>query len=162
MNIELIGNILGLILAHTALIGSGQDGELIVPYVIFQSGDNLELQNFEAENQQEAIDLAHTAIEKHQSEVDAWAYAQEGLVTLDNDSKQDIYLIKAWVPGMSEPIQIYQMFQPKPFKLIDNIKVLNFEESGLSMSQAEDFHQALDEGIASQSKANEKWESWFE
>ena len=118
VKIELIGNIVGLILAHSAYIGSGQDGELMVPYVIFQSGENRDLQNFEAETQQQAVDLAHEAIEKHQNSVDAWAYAQEGLVTLEDGSKQDVYLIKAWGEGLSEPIQLYQVFQPKPFKLI--------------------------------------------
>ncbi|WP_105188987.1 hypothetical protein [Pseudoalteromonas sp. T1lg48] len=162
MNIELIGNIVGLILAHSAYIGSGQDGELMVPYVIFQSGESRELQNFEADTQQQAVDLAHETIEKYQHLVDVWAYAQEGLVTLGDGSKQDVYLIKAWGQGLSEPIQLYQMFQPKPFKLIGNIKMLNFEDAGFRLEQAEAFHSALDAGITSHQKANEKWEGWFE
>lgn len=162
MNIELIGNIVGFILAHSVLIGSGQDGELMVPYVIFQSGENREAQNFEAETQQQAVDLAHEAIEKYQLLVDAWAYAQEGFVTLENGTKKDAYLIKAWTKGMSEPILLYQIFQPKPFKLIGNIKVLNFEDTGFKMEDAELFHNALDTGITSHKSANDKWESWFE
>jgi len=162
MNIELIGNILGLTLAHSAFIGSGQEGELMVPYVVFQSGENREVKNFEADTQQHAVDLAHEAIEKYQSSVDAWAYAQEGLVTLEDGTKQDVYLIKAWTNELVEPIQAYQMFQPAPFKLLGNIKVLNFEEAGFQMEQAETFHNALDSGISSHNSANEKWESWFE
>jgi len=162
MNIELIGNILGLTLAHSAFIGSGQEGELMVPYVIFQTGENREVQDFEAETQQHAVDLAHETIEKYQSSVDAWAYAQEGMVTLENGAKQDVYLIKAWTNELVEPIQTYQMFQPKPFKLIGNIKILNFEDAGFTMEQAEAFHNALDSGITSHKSANEKWETWFE
>jgi len=56
---------------------------------------------------------------------------------------------------------IYQMFNPKPFKLIGNIKVLNFEDTGLDMKQAETLHDALETGIESHNSANEKWESWF-
>ena len=162
MNVDLIGNIVGLILAHSAYIGSGQDGELMVPYAIFQAGENREVKNFEAETQQQAVELAHEAIDKYQHLVDAWAYAQEGVVTLEDGSKQDVYLIKAWIQGVSEPIQLYQMFKPKPFKLIGNIKILNFEDAGFELEQAEAFHSALDAGITSHNKANEKWESWFE
>jgi hypothetical protein len=162
MNVELIGNILGLTLAHSAFLGSGQEGELMVPYVVFQSGDNRKVQNFEAETQQQAVDLANEAIQKLQPSVDAWAYAQEGLITLENGTKQGVYLIKAWVTDLIEPIQSYQMFQPKPFKLLGNIKILNFEDSGFKMEQAEAFHTALDSGITSHNSANKKWESWFE
>lgn len=162
MNIELIGNIAGLILAHSAYIGSGQDGELMVPYVIFQSGENRELRNFEADTQHQAVHLAHEEIEKHQHLLDVWAYAQEGLVTLEDGSKLDVYLVKAWGKGLSEPIQLYQVFQPKPFKLFGNIKILNFEDAGFELEQAEAFHSALDAGITSHKKAKEKWEGWFE
>ena len=162
MNVELIGTVLGLTLAHSAFIGSEQDGELMVPYVIFQSGENREIQNFEAETQQLAVDLAHEAIEKHQSSVEAWAYAQEGMITLEDGTKQDVYLIKAWTNELAEPIQAYQMFDPKPFRLTGNIKVLNFETAGFAIDQAEAFHDAIDLGIRSHESANEKWEGWFE
>ena len=98
---------------------------------------------------------------EYQSSVDAWAISHEGLVTLDNGNKQDIYIVKAWVPGLSEPLMIYQMFNSKPFKLIGNIKVLNFEDTGLDMTQAELLHHSLDSGIESHKSANEKWDSWF-
>lgn len=79
MNVELIGNFVGLTLAHTGFIGSGQNGELMVPYLILQSGAKREVQNFEAATQQEAVEMAHKAIEEQQDSVDAWSYAQEGL-----------------------------------------------------------------------------------
>ena len=162
MNIDLLGQILGLTLAHSAYIGSGQDGELMVPYVVFQSSENREVQHFEAETQQQAVDDAHHAIEMHQDSVDAWAYTQEGLVTLDNGAKQDVYLVKAWVKDLLEPIQVYQIFHPKPYKLVGNINFLNFEDTGLEEYQVEVFHSALDAGIASHESADAKWESWFE
>jgi hypothetical protein len=158
---EILGNILGLTLAHSAFIGSGQDGVTLAPYVVYQQGENRQVLNFEADTQQEAIDSAYASIKEYQPSVDAWAISHEGLVTLDNGEKQDIYIVKAWVNGLAEPIMIYQMFNPKPFKLIGNIKVLNFEDTGLDTEQAEMLHQALDAGIESHNSANEKWESWF-
>ncbi|MFT5235712.1 MAG: hypothetical protein ACI90A_001075 [Shewanella sp.] len=162
MNIELIGNFVGLTLAHTGFIGSGQDGELMVPYLILQSGAKREVQNFEAATQQEAIELAHKAIEEQQASVDAWAYAQEGVVELEDSTKQDVYLIKAWSNDLAEPIELYQMFQSSPFKLMGNIQMLNFEKAGFDMDQAETFMNALNSGILSHKSANENWKSWFE
>jgi len=161
VKIEILGNFLGLTLAHSAFIGSGQDGVTLAPYVVYQQDENRQVVNFEADTQQEAIDNAYASIKEYQPSVDAWAISYEGLVTLDNGEKQDIYIVKAWVNGLAEPIMIYQMFNPKPFKLIGNIKVLNFEDTGLDMKQAETLHHALDAGIESHNSANEKWESWF-
>lgn len=162
MNIELIGNFVGLTLAHTAFIGSGQDGELMVPYIILQSGAKREVQNFEAETQQKAIELAHKAIDEQQALVDAWAYAQEGVVELEDGTKQDVYLIKAWSNDLTKPIELYQRVQATPFKLIGRIQMLNFEDAGFNMDQAETFMNALNTGILSHKSANENWQSWFE
>ncbi|NRD73579.1 hypothetical protein HQQ94_10025 [Shewanella sp. VB17] len=162
MNIELIGNFVGLTLAHTAFIGSGQDGELMVPYIILQSGAKREVQNFEAETQQKAIELAHKAIDKQQASVDAWAYAQEGVIELADGTKQDVYLIKAWSNDLAEPIELYQRTQSVPFKLIGSIQMLNFEKAGFTMDQAETFMNALNTGILSHKSANENWKNWFE
>ncbi len=163
MTTEIIGQIVGLILAHSALIGSEQaEGELMVPYAIVQKDGSQEVVDFEASSQQEAVGLANKAIEKFQKTADAWAFAQEGLITLDSGEKQDVYFIKAWTKGMSEPLRLYQMFQPQPFKLLDNIKILNFDDTGLKMENANKFISALDTGIASHPTASEKWESWFD
>jgi hypothetical protein len=158
---EILGNILGLTLARSAFIGSGQDGVTLAPYIVYQQGENRQVSNFEADTQQEAIESAYASIEEYQKSVDAWAISYEGFVTLDNGEKQDIYIVKAWIGDLAEPIMIYQMFNPKPFKLIGNIKVLNFEDTGLDVDQVELLHQALDAGIESHSNANEKWDGWF-
>ncbi|WP_064791663.1 hypothetical protein [Shewanella woodyi] len=162
MNVELIGNFVGLTLAHTGFIGSGQNGELMVPYLILQSGAKREVQNFEAATQQEAVEMAHKAIEEQQDSVDAWSYAQEGVVELEDGTKQDVYLIKAWSNELAQPVQLYQRCQSSPFKLIGNIQILNFEEAGFSMEDADTFMNALNNGILSHKSANENWESWFE
>lgn len=162
MNIELIGNFVGLTLAHTAFIGSGQGGELMVPYIILQSGAKREVRNFEAETQQKAIELAHKAIDELPESVDAWAYAQEGVVELADGTKQDVYLIKGWSNDLAKPIELYQRVQSAPFKLIGSIQMLNFENAGFKMEQAETFMNALNTGILSHKSANENWKNWFE
>ncbi len=162
-NVEIItlGKLTGFILAHSALIGSGQDGEPLAPYAIYQVGENREAVNYPAETQAIAVQNMESEIAKYQDDVDAWASVQEGH-TPSGDGKQiDIYLIKVWVNGLKEPLKIYQAFNPKPFKLIGNIKVLNFEKVGFELSQGQEFNDALDEGITSHPTASDKWESWF-
>ena len=162
-NVEIItlGKLAGFILAHSALIGSGQDGEPLAPYAIYQAGENREAVNYPAESQEVAVENMQAEIEKYQNSVDAWASVQEGYVSSENVNQTDIYLIKVWVNGLKEPLKLYQAFDPKPFKLKGNIKIMNFEETGLKLDESETFQNALDEGITSHTTANEKWESWF-
>jgi len=161
MNIDLIGNLAGLILAHSALIGSGQDGQAIAPYAIYQKAENREVVNYPAESQAIAVENMQTEISEYQHAVDAWASVQEGYISLDDDTQLDIYLVKIWAVGLKEPLKIYQAFEPMPFKLRGNIKVMNYEETGLDLMQSEKFHSALDEGINSHETAGKKWDSWF-
>ena len=160
MDIVSAGKIAGLILAHTALIGSDQEGVPIAPYAIFESGENREVINYPADSQAEAVETMQAEIQKYQDTVSAWASAQEGYIS-NNDEQSDIYLIKIWVPGVTEPIKFYQEFNPQPFKLKGNIKILNFEDAGFSLEDGELFHSSLDEGISSHPSASDKWESWF-
>jgi len=71
VKIEILGNILGLTLAHSAFIGSGQDGVTLAPYVVYQQDENRQVVNFEADTQQEAIDNAYASIKEYQPSVDA-------------------------------------------------------------------------------------------
>lgn len=46
---EAVGKIIGLVLAHSVLIGSDlQEGELLVPLVIYYQGEDREIKTFEA------------------------------------------------------------------------------------------------------------------
>ena len=100
-------------------------------------------------------------IAEYQHAVDAWGSVQEGYVNLDDDSQLSIYLVKVWAVGLKEPLKLYQVFDPIPFKLRGNIKVMNYEESGLDLKLTEKFQLALDEGINSHKTAGKKWDSWF-
>ena len=160
---ESIGKIVGLILTHSVLIGSAlQEGELLVPVVIYYQDGIRKIESFEAETQNEAVHRGLEFINSMPDNVEAWAYVQDGLITLDNGQKQDVYFFKAWVKGMSAPLELYQMYQYQPFELIDNIKILNFESTGLSMQDADVFSSALTEGLyLHPSATKEQVQRWF-
>jgi hypothetical protein len=158
-----IGKIVGLVLAHSVLIGSDlQEGELLVPLVIYYQGENREIKTFAADTQENAVILGQQFLSTLSEKSDSWAYVQDGLITLKNGNKQDVYYIKAWAKGMSKPLELYQMYNTQPFKLVDNIKILNYAETGLTPEDADSFVAALDEGIFSHPSAiEEDLEKWF-
>jgi hypothetical protein len=160
---EIAGKIAGLTLAHSVLIGSElQEGELLVPVVIYYQDGFRKIEAFEADTQDEAVLLAQQFLSSLPENIESWAYVQDGLITLENGQKQDIYFIKAWASGMQLPLELYQMYQPHPYKLIDNVKVLNFDECGLYQEDANLFTSALDEGIFSHPSATkEQLNQWF-
>lgn len=162
MNHELIGQLLGFIMAHSAAIGDSLElNELLVPFVITENkGERISLE-FEADTQELAVAKAEKKLAELSNDVDAWSYSQDGLVTLQDGSKQDVFFYKIWSKGMSEPLQAYQMYQKHPFKLIGNVRILNYTESGLSADHQEAFIAGLDNGISAHPNGNEKWESWF-
>lgn len=152
---EVVGKITGLILAHSVLIGSKlQDGELLVPLVIYSQEGVRKIEAFEAETQQEAVNLAHTFLTNIPDDVESWAYVQDGLITMEDGSKQDVYFINAWATGMTEPLKIYQMYSTNPFTLLGNIKVLYYAETGLRTEDSGTFIDALDQGIYSHPSAS--------
>jgi len=160
---EVVGKIVGLILAHSVLIGSDlPEGELLVPVAIYYQGEQRDIKAFEADTQQDAVKLGQEFLSTLSEKTDSWAYVQDGLVTLSNGNKQDVYFIKAWAKGMPEPIELYQMYKTRPFTLVENIKILNYADSGLTPEDADTFITALDEGIFSHPSANkQELEKWF-
>ena len=162
MKHEVIGQILGFIMAHSAAIGDSlAQHELMVPYVITVNNGKRENIEFEAETQQQAVNAAEKKLSELSQSVDAWSYSQDGLVTLDSGEKQDVFFFKVWVKGMSEPLQAYQMYRKHPFKLSGNIQILNYSESGLLSQEQELFAEGINEGIEAHPTGSKKWESWL-
>ncbi|KGK08514.1 hypothetical protein [Vibrio navarrensis] len=160
---EVVGNLVGLILAHSIFIGSDlQEGELMVPRVIYYENSVRKMEVFEAETQVDAVANAELFIKNLPQEVDSWAYAQDGLVTLTSGEKQDVYYIKAWSRGMLAPLELYQPYTFSPFSLDGNIKVLNYEASGLDMREENAFIRAIQEGAFAHPAAPKALlERWF-
>lgn len=154
---EVIGQILGFIMAHSAAIGDSlAEHELMVPYVITINNGKRESMEFEAETQQQAVSTAEKKLPELSRSVEAWSYSQDGLVTLDNGEKQDVFFFKVWAKGMSEPLQAYQMYKKYPFKLIGNIQILNYSESGLLAKEQEQFSAGINQGIESHPTGSKK------
>jgi hypothetical protein len=159
---EVIGQILGFIMAHSAAIGDSlAQHELMVPYVITINNGKRESIEFEAETQQQGVNTAEKKLSELSQSVEAWSYSQDGLVKLDSGEKQDVLFFKVWVKGMSEPLEAYQMYRKYPFKLIGNIQILNYSESGLLSQGQEQFSEGINEGIESHPTGSKKWESWL-
>jgi hypothetical protein len=160
---EVVGKIAGLVLAHCVLIGSElKDGELLVPLVIYYQDGVRKIETFEAETQQDAVNLAQIFLTNIPENVESWAYVQDGLITMEDGSKQDVFFINAWATEMTEPLRIYQMYRTNPFTLLDKIKVLNYTETGLRTEDANLFIDALDQGIYSHPSASEEQlQRWF-
>ena len=162
MKHEVIGQILGFIMAHSAAIGDSlAEHELMVPYAITINNGKRESMEFEAETQQQAVNAAEKKLLELSRSVEAWSYSQDGLVTLDNGEKQDVFFFKVWAEGMSEPLQAYQMYKKHPFKLIGNIQILNYSESGLLTKEQEQFSAGINQGIESLPTGSKKWALWL-
>ena len=109
MKHEVIGQILGFIMAHSAAIGDSlaQD-ELMVPYVITVKNGKRESVEFEAETQQQAINAAEKKLSELSHSVEAWSYSHDGLVTLDSGEKQDVFSLKC---GLRECLSRYRLIK---------------------------------------------------
>jgi len=63
---------------------------------------------------------------------------------------------------MSKPMELYQKYNAQPFALVDNIKILNYADTGLTPEDSDSFVAALEEGIFSHPSASEEdLEKWF-
>ncbi len=161
---EIVGNLIGLILAHSIYVGSElQEGELVVPKVIYYQDSAKKMEVFEADTQENAVLNAQAFINAFPEDVDSWAYARDGFITLKSGAKQDVYYIKAWAHGMATPLELYQPYQFQPFALEGNIKVLNYEASGLDMGEENVFIDAINSSAFTHPSApKELLERWFE
>lgn len=147
---QTVGKMVGLILAHSVLIGNRlEEDELLVPLIIYYQEGIRKLESFEAETQKEAVLLGQAFIAQIPEDVERWAYVHDGLITLDDGAEQDAYFIKAWTRGMQAPLALYQIYQKQPFKLVKTIKPMNYEASGLPLREVNQFTDALNEGIVS-------------
>ncbi|TLU64198.1 hypothetical protein FE810_12925 [Thalassotalea litorea] len=161
MDHENIGQLLGFIVAHSASIGDElKERELMVPFVISVLDNHPTVIDFEAETQEMAVNNAEAKLAELSLSADAWSYAQDGMVTMDDGSEQDVYFYKVWLNGMVEPLLAYQMYQKYPFKLKGNVQILNYVEAGLSPDLQEPLINGLNVGISSHDTANQKWDSW--
>lgn len=92
----------GFVLAHAALIASGQgEGELICPFAVVVKDGNRQAIDFEAETQADAIDKGKASLDEYREKVDLWSLAREGLYSVmsSEEPKTDVLLVSVWAPA---------------------------------------------------------------
>lgn len=160
MDHEYIGQLLGFTLAHSASVVDTLTAEqAMVPYAITFQNDEQSLINFEADTQQQAVAQAQAQLEQLSQTADAWTYSQEGVI---NDEQQQVSVLyfKVWLKGMTVALEAYQAYSKAPFKLLGNIQVQNFNETGMQPSETETFIAGLNQGVDIHPTAATHWDSW--
>lgn len=146
----------GLVMAHAAAIASVlEPGELICPFVVVTKGENRQSIEFEAETQDQAVDRAWSSLAEYRDYIDLWAMAREGLIA-GRDGKDDVLVVAAWAPEMSDAVVFTQRFRPKArgFAIIGPLMMER--EIG---TEAQLVAEWFSEGIAQHPKG-EYWEVW--
>lgn len=153
----------GFALGHAAWSASDlPKGELLVPLALVVHGDDRQLQRFEAPTQEQAIAKAQAAMAEATEEADAWAFAHEGLVTLDGQ-KVDALVANCWAKGMTAAATFIQPFEPyatrQQFRMIGEPFMLVGGRMP-APEAAEPTIRKLLEGVRSHPKAGPLWSTW--
>jgi hypothetical protein len=119
----------GIVLAHAAWIASDlQDGELVCPFAIIQTGDEREVIAFESDSQAESVERGKASFQDHKERVAFWSFAREGLLSYvgSDEPKVDVLTVSAWGRGLDEPVILRQRFNSNAkdgFRLVGPIEV---------------------------------------
>jgi hypothetical protein len=154
----------GMVLAHAAWIASElEEGELVCPFAIIQTGSEREVVPFESNSQAESIERGKASFQDFSRKVDLWSFAREGLRSYlgPDDTKVDVLTVTAWKRGLDEPIVLQQAFIPRAtgrFKLLGSLEV-----SVHGMIPPEPTHSVLRsialQGVG-QHPQGDSWTSW--
>jgi len=119
----------GMVLAHAAWIASDlEDGSLVCPFAIIQTGSEREVVAFESDSQAESVERGKASFEDYKERVEFWSFAREGLLLHvgGDEPKVDVLTVSAWRQGLDEPVILRQRFHPRmkgSFKLVGPIEV---------------------------------------
>lgn len=122
---------------------------LMVPFVVHWKGFQPTAIPYSAPTQAEAVALAMSAREHQSSEFTGWSFGRDGLVTLSNGSKHDVLLIEASVPGIQEPIMLYQLYKQKPFTLVEHFNFQNHPQIRRTQEENAEFMVYFRRGLVS-------------
>jgi len=153
----------GFVLAHAAWsISDVEPGELLVPFVIIESGGRRQLTRFEGESQEAAIERGKQATRKATDTADAWAFAREGLMPRGG-YKVDVLVVEFWARGMTQPALLLQQFSPlkqgQSFRLIDDSQVA-ISGQILDLVDARPVLEQVRNGVESHAKVAPLWAGW--
>lgn len=136
------------------------DDETLCPMAFVDDGAHRELMRFEAESDEEAMDMAFQSLSE-KSNLRIWAIARCGVLR-PTDSLSDVLIVEAWCVGMDSPITFvlpYQPFSSGEFQAKQRPMLIQQGE----VQSGEEIEEAigrLRNGILSHEKAEEFWSSW--
>jgi hypothetical protein len=152
----------GFVLAHAAWSASDlPKGELLVPLAIVEKNGQRQLLRFEAPTQEQAIAEGKTALAQRQSQLDAWAFGRQGVIT-EGAGSMDVLSIDAWAKGMTRPITFVQPFSPYSsgaFRIRGNAMAV-VDGKALKGADADRLVKKLYDGVLKHPKVAPLWHGW--
>ena len=154
----------GFVLAHAVWnVSDLPKGELFCPLAIVEQAGVRKLERFEASSQAEAITHGKEAMSLATKTADAWAFARDGMIRLQDGTKINVISVDFWAKGMERPASLIQRYEPfvenGGFKLIGDPEIV-LDGNVLTPDLAKEIIQVLNQGIASHSKVSSQWARW--
>lgn len=163
----------GFVLAHAVWnVSDLPKGEALVPLAFVEQNGQRELLRFEASTQEEAIQRGKSEMAKRTGEVDAWAFARDGLMgdVSGKGPKVDAISVDVWAKGMQRPITIVQRYEPfagrNKFRVIGEPEIFSDQAGTVVKSAIEDaglvkgLLDRIQKGIDQHPVAGKMWDSW--
>jgi hypothetical protein len=119
----------GLVMAHAAWIVSDiEEGSLLCPFALLQTGDERHVVAFESESQAESVERGKASFDEQRGIVDFWGFAREGLLSNlgSDEAKVDVLTVSSWKRGLDEPVVLRQCFVPNTqgsFRLLGPLEI---------------------------------------
>ena len=152
----------GFVLAHAAWsVSDLPKGELLVPLAVVEKDGQRQVLRFEAATQEEAIARGKATLARRQAELDAWAFAREGLLR-DKSGKVDVLTVDAWAKGLPRPVSFVQRFTPAAtgaFRVTGDAMVI-VDGKALTEAEAVGLVKMLYAGALQHPRAGPFWPRW--
>lgn len=119
----------GLVISHAAWIASDiEEGSLLCPFAIIQTGDERRVVAFESESHAKSVQQGKASLSEYRDTADFWGFARDGLLAYPESAQQevDVLTVSSWGQGLDEPVILRQRYMPKKrgrFKLLGSIEI---------------------------------------
>jgi hypothetical protein len=154
----------GFTLAHAVWsVSDTTPSELLCPLAFIDGPDGRTLTRFEAPSQEAAIHSGKVAMAELTRKGVAWAFAREGTWrTSESSAGDDAIIVDTWVPGLSHPVSIVQLFQRasagQGFRVRSAVLVVDGALAPEPLAAAT--VAAVREAVASHSAVKDLWPTW--
>ena len=154
----------GFVLAHAAWnVSDLPKGDLLVPMAMVEKGGQRQLIRYEAETQEKAIAKGKAEMAGLGPDVEAWAFARDGVLRGTDGSTVDVLTIDLWAKGMKSPAQLIQRYEPfaqrSHFQLLGDPMVM-VDGRALEPKDAKALLEIVLRGVQQHPKAAALWQGW--